>query len=374
MRGITHILPPAEWPTRISEYDFALPPELIAQTPPASRGDSRLLVIRREPQGGLPRFEDLSFGDLPALAKSENLQRSKWVRNRTQVFEARLYTKRPTGSEHEIVLVREIGDRRWQCIVRNSKRFDYPQRLHLRDNPEILLSSPEPGVIEFDTSGPSIYEICREYGEMPLPPYIKNRDKARDRDRYQSVWAQQARPQSVAAPTASLHFSDALCTELAACGVNFVDIELDVGLGTFEPLRFDEIHANELHTERFALRAEARGQLESQIRADEPILCVGTTALRCLESLTLGGEASRAAQLVESPDGGWAGETKIFIKPGNSVLYTSQLLTNFHLPQSSLFVLVSTFAGSPTLAREAYDHAVRQGYRFFSYGDATLWL
>jgi S-adenosylmethionine:tRNA ribosyltransferase-isomerase len=350
-----------------------LPAELIAQSPALRREDSKLLVVRREPAKGLPRFEDLNFSDLPTLARTENLNKSKWVRNRTKVFEARIYAKRPTGSVHEIVLLREQSDGTWSAMIRNLKRFDYPQNLYLVDNPEICITCTEPNVIDFSKSGMSVFELCRLYGEMPLPPYIKERSKMRDLERYQSVWANQDRPASVAAPTASLHFSESLCKKLGSEGVTFVDLELNVGLGTFEPLRESNIHQNTLHSEHFSISSHNRQVLEGALVQDDPILCVGTTSMRCLESLPLGSKPSRAINYIESAEQHF-GETCIFIKPGTDVLYTSQLLTNFHLPQSSLFVLVSTFAGSAQLALEAYQHAIRKNYRFFSYGDATLWL
>ena len=272
------------------------------------------------------------------------------------------------------MLVRELSSGKWQAIIRNVKRFEFPQTLHLVGNADIAISSPEPGIIEFPVDGPTVFEICRLYGEMPLPPYIKNRSKERDHDRYQSVWANQLKPQSVAAPTASLHFSETLCTRLTENGVEFADIELDVGLGTFEPLRQSDIHTNELHKERFLVRQPTANQLKTSLDRDRSLLCVGTTAMRCLESLPLLNLPYRGSEFFEDEVGNLKGETKIFIKPGTDIRYTSQLLTNFHLPESSLFVLVSTFSGSPQLALEAYRHAISKKYRFFSYGDATLWL
>lgn len=349
-------------------------PDLIAQTPAPHREDSKLLLIRRNPTTGMPKFEDLLFKDLPEITKAEKLNQSLWVRNRTKVFEARFYTKRPTGSLHEIVLVRELSDGKWQAIIRNVKRFEFPQTLHLVENSDISIICTEPGIIEFPKDGPTVFEICRRYGEMPLPPYIKNRSKERDHERYQSVWANQSKPQSVAAPTASLHFSEALCNDLIHGGVEFADIELDVGLGTFEPLRHSDIHLNELHKERFLVHQHTHSQLKTSLTNNRPLLCIGTTAMRCLESLGLGDMPYRGSEFFEDDIGNLKGETKIFIKPGTDIRYTSQLLTNFHLPESSLFVLVSTFAGSRTLAQEAYRHATAKKYRFFSYGDATLWL
>lgn len=347
---------------------------MIAQSPAIERDDSRLLVIRRAPHGGKPRFEDLTFRDLPQLVREEDLSKAAWVRNRTRVFPARLYAQRPSGSQHEIVLVREIAPLKWEAIVRNVKRFDFPQHLQLRDNPEITFVSPEPGILDFSSSPLSVLEMCHRYGEMPLPPYIKDRNPARDQQRYQSVWARENEPRSVAAPTASLHFTPQLLSELTGEQVRFIDIELDVGLGTFEPLRHDRIDDNVLHEERFSVSSEPHRELKDQIATGQPLLCVGTTAMRCLESLDLDGRGYRGTESFCDEQQNLRGETRIFIKPGTDVRYTSHLLTNFHLPESSLYMLVATFAGSLTLAREAYAHAVRKNYRFFSYGDATIWL
>lgn len=374
VRGLDPLFRRDDWPAQIGGYHFDLDPSLIAQSPAPRREDSRLLLIRRHPHGGLPVLEDLQFRDLPEIAEREGLNRSKWVRNRTRVFAARLYAKRPSGSVHEIVLVREITTGKWQAIIRNIKRFDFPQTLQLVSDPHVEFQCTAPGEIDFSKSGLDVFEICERHGEMPLPPYIKERSQERDRERYQTIWAHQQKPASVAAPTASLHFSDSLCASLRSRGVDFLDIELDVGLGTFEPLRQDGIHQNRLHAERFGVKAEARSELEKTLTLNRPLLCVGTTAMRCLESLPLNKNRTRATELECTTNGGWRGETSIFIKPGTDVLYTSQLLTNFHLPESSLFVLVSTFAGSAALAQMAYRHATQKKYRFFSYGDATLWL
>jgi S-adenosylmethionine:tRNA ribosyltransferase-isomerase len=217
--------------------------------------------------------------------------------------------------------------------------------------------------------------LLAQVGEMPLPPYIKKREAARDLARYQPVWALGEHEKSVAAPTASLHFTPELLDALKQSGVEFADSVLHVGLGTFEPVRCEKLSEHELHDERIFVAAEDLRKLDERARAKRPILCVGTTALRCLESLPLAGESLRPEVRCERlGDGSLSGRTRLFVKPGFEFRYTSALLTNFHLPESTLFVLVATFANSRTLAQEAYAHAIEKKYRFFSYGDASLWV
>lgn len=374
VRGLHQALSKNSFPSFVKDYNFELPEELIAQEPAQNRSDAKLLVVRRNPEKGVPKFEDLLFSDLPSLCASENLSSAKWIRNRTRVFKARFYAKRPSGSKHEIVLVREISDNRWEAIIRNQRRFNYPQTLLVDANETIEFVSPEPGILDFGKSLKNAHEICGLYGEMPLPPYIKKRDKDRDSQRYQTIWANTQEAKSVAAPTASLHFTEQICHELVQQGVDFIDIELDVGLGTFEPLRHDNIHENILHKERFQVSKEYIEKINLAFKNDKPLLCIGTTTMRCLESLGLGKHQHRANHIRMNSQDDLVGETQIFIKPGTDILYTSKLITNFHLPESSLFMLVATFAGSMKLAQEAYSHATRNKYRFFSYGDATIWL
>jgi S-adenosylmethionine:tRNA ribosyltransferase-isomerase len=212
-------------------------------------------------------------------------------------------------------------------------------------------------------------------GEMPLPPYIKERSLQRDRDRYQTVWALKEEQKSVAAPTASLHFSEELVCKIEEQGIRFADTLLHVGLGTFEPVRCERLSEHKLHSERIYVKNSELQKIETQLQADKPILALGTTALRNLESLPLlHHEAHPELRYTRSPEGDISGRTALFVRPGFEFRYTSSLFTNFHLPQSTLFVLISTFAGSLKLAKEAYDHAIRSRYRFFSYGDASLWL
>lgn len=369
-------------PDSITDYDFALPSELIAQSPSAQRDEARLLVVRRDPTKGMPRYEDLSVRDLPALARSEPaLRRSLWVRNRSKVIPARFYARRPSGGRHEIVLLREEEPGLWSAIVRNIASFRYPQQLFIEassnsvvtQSEPIELSSPAPNKIDFGTR--DVLKLLERVGEMPLPPYIHTREPTRDRERYQSVWARDDKAASAAAPTASLHFTPELCAALEEAGASFADLVLHVGLGTFEPLRQNSLSAHALHAERLEVEATTVRQLEEHCAAKQPIVCVGTTALRCLESLPLNGAPTPPeAQLRIEGSGNIRGETRLFVRPGFNVRYATALLTNFHLPQSTLLVLLCTFCKDRELVLNAYKHAVAKGYRFFSFGDASLWL
>jgi S-adenosylmethionine:tRNA ribosyltransferase-isomerase len=361
----------------LADYAFDLPEELIAQEPSANREDARLLVVRRNPERGLPRFEDLKVSDLPRLA-AEELPGTRWVRNRTRVFPARFYARRPTGGRHEIVLTREKEPGVWEALVRGSAHFQYPQELTTDGEAQVAIRALGPGLIDLRGLPMPMLELLSRIGEMPLPPYIRKRDPRRDRDRYQSVWAREDRSGSVAAPTASLHFTDELCSRMHAAGADFADIVLHVGLGTFAPVRVERLSEHSLHAEPIEVEAEAFARLEEAAGASlehSRLVPLGTTALRTLESLPLRGEASGpGAELQQGADGAWRGETRLFVRPGFQVRYSKALFTNFHLPESTLFVLVATFCGSRELALEAYRRAVRERYRFFSFGDASIWI
>jgi S-adenosylmethionine:tRNA ribosyltransferase-isomerase len=360
----------------LRDFDFDLPPELIAQEPAPVRSDARLLIVRRNPRAGAARFEDLWVKDLPKFLDSEtSLQKSRWFRNRSKVFPARLYARRPSGSRHEIVLIEplENSSSRWQAILRNSRRFTYPEILEVESPAgSYAIEVPEEGIVDLRLLGERPLETLSQFGEMPLPPYIQNRDPARDRERYQSLWAQDRHLGSSAAPTASLHFDEPTIGELKK-RISFYDLVLHVGLGTFEALRQEKVADNRLHSEKWTLpQKSAEALLNSRPPAR---VAIGTTALRCMESF-LQFQKNRIPEVFVEPlsNGDFTGRTSIFIRPGYEFLACDALFTNFHLPRSSLFILQSAFAGSVTLAREAYRHAISKKYRFFSYGDASLWI
>ena len=363
----------------LEDYHFDLPDELIAQDPSPQREEARLLLVRKNPERGLPRFEDLRVSDLPQLVRETPLLKSAlWLRNRSRVLPARFYARRPSGSRHEIVLLEEKTAGLWSALMRNSAKMNFPQELIVDGLPEgevRRIIVPEAGLVDVRSLGQALPELLARVGEMPLPPYIKKREASRDHDRYQPVWALEGHEKSVAAPTASLHFTPELLERLGSSGVEFADTLLHVGLGTFEPVRSSRLSEHTLHDERFFVPARDAQLLESSALRGRPILCVGTTALRSLESLPLAGQPTRPEVRCEQhPDGSLGGRTHIFVRPGFEFRYARALLTNFHLPESTLFVLVATFAESLRLAQEAYEHAVKKRYRFFSYGDASLWL
>ncbi len=358
----------------IRDYFFTLPDELIAQKPADSRENARLLLVRRNPAQGLPQFEDLLVKDLPELIKNEaSLKNSLWLRNRSKVFPARFYANRPTGSKHEIVLIEKKSNGHWYALIRGEGSFKYPQKL-IAPNGDSFYAT-EARTLDFSTLETPLEKLLDTFGEMPLPPYIKTRNQDHDRKRYQPIWAREDKTGSAAAPTASLHFTDTLLGEMEKDGASFADVILHVGLGTFEPLRHEKLDDNELHSEFLEIELAQKQKIELAIQNKHPIVPIGTTALRNLESVGLAGNAHHAlANIENNADGSLCGRSKLFIKPGFEFRYTSALFTNFHLPESSLLVLVSTFAKSKTLALEAYKHAVNKNYRFFSFGDASLWI
>lgn len=362
----------------LKDYSFDLPDELIAQSPAPKRESARLLVVRRNLTQGLPQFEDLNIADLPQLiSETPLLKESLWVRNRSCVLPARFYAHRPSGSRHEIVLVEELSPNIWKALVRNTAKMQFPQELFIEGLPHEAgrIVSPEAGLIDASSLSTPLTELLEKVGEMPLPPYIKERSPSRDKDRYQTVWAIKEEQKSVAAPTASLHFSESLVQDIQNLGVTFADTLLHVGLGTFEPVRVDRLSEHTLHSERIFVQAQEIKRIETQLKNNKPLLCLGTTALRNLESLPLLQNPARPElEYSYSEEGHISGRTRLFVKPGFEFRYTSALFTNFHLPESTLFVLVSTFAGSLKLAQEAYKHAIQKKYRFFSYGDASLWI
>ena len=353
----------------IHDYNFELPAELIAQKPASKRDEARLLVVRRNPTAGLPRFEDLLVSDLPQLvAQTPSLKDAIWVRNRSRVLPARFYVRRPTGGRHEVVLLEEIPSDGglvsgvWKALIRGQADFKYPQALTADTDSawkNFAIVSPEPGLIDLRALGSQQKEFLESVGEMPLPPYIKNRNQARDRERYQSVWADESKTKSAAAPTASLHFTPELVSKLEAAGVRFADLYLHVGLGTFAPVRVELLSQHTMHSEALEVSETTRA-LVSQA-ATPSCVAIGTTALRAVESLPRGDAPTPTS-------------TNLFVKPGFEFRYTRHLWTNFHLPESTLLVMIATFAGSLELALEAYQHAVDRKYRFFSYGDASIWI
>ena len=336
------------------DFDFELPEELIAQTPLSDRSSSRLLVVDRE----TGKFEDKHFYNIiDELAPGDAL-----VMNDTRVLPARIYgEKQETGAHLEILLLNNIEGDTWETLIKPAKRAKVGTKITFGDGrlEAVVEEELDHGgrIIRFQYKG-IFLEILESLGEMPLPPYIKER--LEDPDRYQTVYAKENG--SAAAPTAGLHFTPELLEQIAAKGVKLVYLTLHVGLGTFRPVSVDNIADHEMHSEFYRLTEEAAAQL-NEVRANGgKIVAVGTTSIRTLETIGTKFDGDIKA------DSGW---TSIFITPGYQFKVVQAFSTNFHLPKSTLVMLVSAFAGRD-LTLEAYQHAIDERYRFFSFGDAMF--
>ncbi len=325
----------------VSEFDYALPPELVAQQPPAERGASRLL--RLDAASG--ELQDLAFADLPGLVGPEDLL----VLNDTRVIKARLHGRKATGGRLEVFVERIEGDHEALALARTGHALHPGYRLTLGDGAgaEVLGREGDLYRLRFDEDVAAVLARC---GEVPLPPYIRHAPGAEDEARYQTVYAD--KPGAVAAPTAGLHFDQAMLDRISARGAGIARVTLHVGAGTFQPVRGDIVEEHRMHSERYEVPEATLAALSGR-----RVLAVGTTSLRALESAALTGKR--------------AGETDLFITPGFRFRVARRLLTNFHLPRSTLLMLVSAFAGTENI-RRAYAHAIERRYRFFSYGDAML--
>jgi len=352
---------------QLADFDFHLPEDRIALRPAEPRDSARLLLIARDAP-----LQDLHVRDLPGLLRAGDVL----VVNDTRVIPARLKGVRTRGDNRtavEATLHRQLSGHVWTAFMRPGKRLAVGDRVAFgeADDRACLLGALDATVREkgeggevtlaFDLSGPDLMAAIAERGMMPLPPYIaaKRAEDARDRDDYQTVYAEE--DGSVAAPTAGLHFTPELLARLAAAGVGFERVTLHVGAGTFLPVKADDLAQHKMHAEWGEVDAATAERLNAVRAAGGRIVCVGTTSLRLLESAA-------------DPDGTirpFAAETAIFITPGYRFRAADGLMTNFHLPKSTLFMLVSAFAGLPTM-RAAYAHAIAAGYRFYSYGDASL--
>lgn len=341
--------------SRTSDYDYELPSELVASRPAARRDESRLLVLR--PDGGLA---DRVFSDLAGLlAPGDAL-----VLNDTRVFPARLTGRKPTGAPAEILLVRPLDEPgRWEALVRPGGKLKPGRVVDIAPGFRVLIEDSAPGGgrvvrLEGDTADDP-WRLIERYGRVPLPPYIDREADDADAERYQTVYA--AHRGSVAAPTAGLHFTTALLDRIEAAGVRLVRVTLHVGIGTFRPVDAERPEDHELHAERWAVSSSAAATLNEVRAAGGRVWAVGTTSVRTLEtSCDPGGRFT--------PGEGW---TDLFILPGYEFRAVDALVTNFHLPRSSLLMLVAAFAGRERVLA-AYRHAVDRRYRFYSYGDAMV--
>jgi S-adenosylmethionine:tRNA ribosyltransferase-isomerase len=355
---------------RVDDFDFELPAELIAQKPPPERGQSRMLVLNRR-TGAL---RDATFSDLPSLLKPGDLL----VLNDSRVIPARLYARRtlrrerekPTGCI-EVMLTEPEGEDLWRALVRPGRKVAIGEHLEFpAPSGEIVL---EAEVLERGAFGERLlrfepvddfFAVLERIGHTPLPPYIRRDDGDADRERYQTVFSRERG--SVAAPTAGLHFTPQMIESLTAKGIEVARVTLHIGLGTFAPLRVDRLDEVHLHRERYIIDPAAAEAVNEAVREGRRIVAVGTTVVRTLEAA-----AAAAVQFSGGDLKAHSGETEIFIAPGYEFRLVGALLTNFHLPQSSLLMLVCAFAGRERVLA-AYDHAVNAKYRFFSYGDCMF--
>ncbi|WP_133480048.1 tRNA preQ1(34) S-adenosylmethionine ribosyltransferase-isomerase QueA [Cognatilysobacter segetis] len=339
-----------------SDFDYDLPVELIAQAPLAERSASRLLVV---PPGDAP-FEDRVFRDLPSLLRAGDLL----VFNDTRVIPARLFGQKSTGGRVEIMIERLMADdrARAQLGVSKSPKEGAVIELDAGGRAHVLGREGEFYVLRFEVGEP-LESWLLHAGRLPLPPYIQREPGADDAERYQTVFAREIG--AVAAPTAGLHFDEALLSRLQALGVEVGHVTLHVGAGTFQPVRVDDLSQHVMHSEWINVGATLVEQIRRTREAGGRVIGVGTTVVRALESATRH-EADGRAELKP-----FAGETRLFILPGYRITSVDAMVTNFHLPQSTLLMMISAFAGQSRVF-EAYRHAIRARYRFFSYGDAML--
>lgn len=331
----------------LSDFDFHLPPELIAQAPLPQRSASRLLQVQRD------QLADRVFTDILALLQPGDVL----VFNDTRVLNARFYGVKETGGKVEVLVERVLDATTVLAQVRASKSPAAGMMLRLADAFDVRVGERAGEFFTLHFPDDAIPLIDR-YGNLPLPPYIEHAADEVDEQRYQTVYAKN--PGAVAAPTAGLHFDEALLERLRAHGVQLAWLTLHVGAGTFQPVRSENIAEHQMHSEWYSITPKTVEVIEAAQRAGRDVVAVGTTSLRALES------ASQTGRLVAGSD-----DTQIFITPGYRFRTVTRLITNFHLPKSTLMMLVSAFAGYDRI-RGAYAHAIEQRYRFFSYGDAML--
>ncbi len=355
---------------RVSDFNYELPEELIAQQPPAERGASRMLVLDRS--SGAMR--DALFAALPEMLAPGDLL----VLNNTRVLRARLFGRRAgaraqrlsprnpasrdflTGTT-EVLLTKQLAPDTWEALVHPGRKVGVGERIRFGDELEAeVLSRGAFGLrtLRFSWQG-DFFEQLERLGHVPLPPYIVRQDAPADAERYQTVYAQ--RPGSVAAPTAGLHFTPEILAALAARGIATAEITLDVGLGTFQPVRVENVEEHRMHAERFEIPEAAAIAMNRALDQGRRIVAVGTTTVRTLEHAALS-----TGRITPG-----AGESALFIYPGFPFRVTGAMLTNFHLPRSTLLMLVAAFAGRQRVL-DAYRHAVARRYRFYSYGDCML--
>ncbi|MDB5807385.1 MAG: queA [Betaproteobacteria bacterium] len=340
----------------LSDFDFELPSELIAQFPPAERTASRLLV----PAAG--QFSDLHFRDLPQLLSPGDLL----VFNQTRVVKARLFGEKASGGKIELLIERVLDAHSALAHIRASKSPKPGSLLNIA-GATATVEEKRDALYLLRFAGPAtVFELMDAHGAVPLPPYIEHDASAQDIERYQTVYART--PGAVAAPTAGLHFDEALLDTLRAQGVHTAFLTLHVGAGTFQPVRGDRIEEHVMHSEWYDITPETVAAITAAKQRGNKVIAVGTTSVRALESAALRANPNANQGELLAPG---ADDTRIFITPGFEYKVVDRLITNFHLPKSTLLMLVSAFAGHDLMLK-VYAHAIAQRYRFFSYGDAML--
>lgn len=338
---------------KTEEFNFNLPEELIAQTPLQDRSSSRLLVLDRKSQS----YSDHHFNEIVDFLKDDDII----VRNNTRVIPARLFgTKETTNGHCEVLLLKDEGNDIWQTLVGNAKIVKENTIISFGDGQlkAQCVEVRDEGIRLFKMIYQGIFmEVLDQLGQIPLPPYIK--EKLENPERYQTVYSKVEG--SAAAPTAGLHFTDELIKQIETKGCQFVDVTLHIGLGTFRPIKVDTIENHVMHSEFYQMSQQAADILNEAKKTGRRIICIGTTSVRTLESIYQKYGSFKACQ----------GTTNIFIYPGYKFLATDAMITNFHLPKSTLIMMISAFGGKDFIFR-AYQHAIDEKYRFFSFGDSMF--
>ena len=338
---------------KTQEFDFFLPSDLIAQFPPTHRTDSRMLYL----DSPCDKFQDTLFIDLPKYLRAGDVI----VFNDTRVIKARLWGIKQTGGKIEVMVERVLDSHHVLAMIRASHAPKIGSRLLLENTINAIVQGHEQNfyILRF-THELSVIQLLEQYGSLPLPPYIERQATQLDEDRYQTIFAKQVG--AVAAPTAGLHFDEAMLINLREIGVVITYVTLHVGAGTFQPVRAENILDHQMHTEIYYIPEETIGAIQQAKGAGNRVLAVGSTSLRALEACA----KTNDGQLKSG-----YGETNLFVMPGFNFRIVDRLLTNFHLPRSTLLMMVSAFAGMENIHR-AYQHAITHRYHFFSYGDAML--
>jgi S-adenosylmethionine:tRNA ribosyltransferase-isomerase len=376
----------------VSDFDFPLDEELIAQEPLADRSASRMMRLDRQ----IGKFQDLQFKDFPELLRPDDLV----VVNNSRVFPARLLGRRsgqlaqpvsprnPAAKDFlhgrvEVLLTRRLGPWEWQALVRPGRKLGVGEKIFF-GAPGAELQAEIIARGEFGerslrfTPVADFFAAVEKLGHVPLPPYIAREDRPADRERYQTVYARREASGSVAAPTAGLHFTPEILGHIRERGIEMAEITLHVGLGTFQPIHVEKVEEHKMHREVFSISEQAAAQINRALDQSRRVVAVGTTTVRTLEYAAALFKKTDEAPETAGAGGGSSlhiqagtGEADIFIYPGFQFRVVGALLTNFHLPKSTLLMLVSAFAGRDNIMR-AYKHAVKERYRFFSYGDCML--